>query len=222
MRRIRHAARLGEGPFYADLLRDGDCYELSRGHAIFCEPSGKDHTRPHLVGALPLASDPAVRDGGIETGHALDPKTLRAPDISIGDLGEGEGTWSTVAPPLAVEYASRGQDEADLQTKIAELLEAGTRWVWVVRLTGPRRVEIYERGRPKRIKRPGERLAAPGVLKNAPLVEALYDHRAALEHTLQNLLDRKGYASLDAVLAEGKAAGLRQGKAAGLRLAVTD
>src|SRR5262245_35722419 len=146
MKRARRldTARLAEGPFYADLLRDGDRYELSRGHAILCEPSGRDHGRPHTIGALPLASDPAVRDIGTDVGHAPDPKTLRAPDISVGDLGEGEGTWSTVAPPLAVEYASRGQNEADLRRKIDELLASGTRFVWVVRLAGPRRVEVHQ------------------------------------------------------------------------------
>jgi Uma2 family endonuclease len=219
MKRASRLERLAEGPFYADMLRDGDGYELSRGHAILCEPSGKDHSRPHLVGSLPLATDPAVHDGGVEAGHKLDAKTLRAPDISIGELGGGEGTWSTVAPPLAVEYASRGQDEADLRRKIDEFLAAGTRLVWVVRLTGPRRVEVHRRGRRVQIKRPGERLEAPGLLKNAPLVEALYDPEVSREHALQNLLERKGYAGLDAVLREGETrgreAGLREGETRG-------
>ncbi|HEU4409161.1 MAG TPA: hypothetical protein VFS43_28140 [Polyangiaceae bacterium] len=65
---------------------------------------------------------------------------------------------------------------------------------------------------------PGERLEAPGILKNPPLVEALYDPEASFEHTLQNLLERKGYAGLDAVRAEGEA----RGKAEGLRAAVLD
>src|SRR5262245_33604576 len=118
------------------MLRDGDRYELSRGHALLCEPSGRDHGRSHLIGLLALTSDPAVRDGGVEAGQALGEKTLRAADISIGDLGEGEGTWSTKAPPLAVEYASRGQDESDLRRKIKEFLSSGTLFVWVVRLMG--------------------------------------------------------------------------------------
>jgi flagellar biosynthesis/type III secretory pathway protein FliH len=93
--------------------------------------------------------------------------------------------------------------------------------VWVVRLVGPRRVEVYEKGRPVRTKLPGERLEAPGVLASQPLVEALYEPEAAFEQTLQNLLARKGYAGLDAVRAEGKAEGkaegLREGEAKGLR-----
>ncbi|MCU0687997.1 MAG: Uma2 family endonuclease, partial [Polyangiaceae bacterium] len=203
------------------------------GHAVYCAPAGPRHGEPHAVGPAVLGSDPAAPRLGVEVGHALGERTLRAPDLSVGDWGEGEGTWATKAPPLALEYAAQGQDEADLQLKIKQLLEAGTRFVWVVRLVGPRRVEVYEKGRPVRTKLPGERLEAPGVLTSRPLVEALYDREAAFEQTLQNLLARKGYAGLDAVLAEGeargkveglregeargKAEGLREGKAEGLR-----
>jgi flagellar biosynthesis/type III secretory pathway protein FliH len=110
--------------------------------------------------------------------------------------------------------------------------------VWVVRLVGPRRVDVYEPGRAVQTKRPGERLEAPGILRGRPLVEALYDPEASSEQTLQNLLERKGYAGLDAVLAEGEARGraegrregkaegkeegLREGEAKGLRAAVLD
>jgi hypothetical protein len=168
-----------------------------------------------------LGSDPAAPRLGVDVGHALGERTLRAPDLSVGDWGEGEGTWASKAPPLALEYAAQGQDEADLQLKIKQLLDAGTRFVWVVRLVGPRRVEVYEKGRPVRTKLPGERLEAPGVLASQPLVEALYEPEAAFEQTLQNLLARKGYAGLDAVRAEGEARGqaegLREGEAKGLR-----
>jgi hypothetical protein len=176
-----------------------------------------------------LGSDPAAPRLGVDVGHALGERTLRAPDLSVGDWGEGQGTWASKAPPLALEYAAQGQDEADLQLKIKQLLEAGTRLVWVVRLVGPRRVEVYEKGRPVRTKLPGERLEAPGVLASQPLVEALYEPEAAFEQTLQNLLARKGYAGLEAVRAEGeargqaegeargKAEGLREGEAKGLR-----
>jgi Uma2 family endonuclease len=210
-----------QGPFRVEQLGEGDRHELSDGYALYCAPAGPKHGAPHGLGALPLGSDPAVTEFGVDVGHALGERTLRAPDLSVGDLGAGEGTWSTKAPPLAIEYASQGQDESDLQLKIKQLLGAGSRFVWVVRLVGPRRVEVYETGRPTQTKLPGERLAAPGVLKSTPAVEVLYDREAAFEQTLQNLLERKGYAGLDAVLAEGEArgreAGLREGKAEGLR-----
>ncbi|HEU4409987.1 MAG TPA: Uma2 family endonuclease [Polyangiaceae bacterium] len=214
------------GPFRVEQVGEGDRHELSEGYAIYCAPAGPKHGRPHIVSALPLASDPAVTDIGADVGHALGERTLRAPDLSVGDLGDDEGTWSTKAPPLAIELAAQGQDEADLQLKIKQLLAAGTRFVWVVRLVGPRRVEIYEKGRAMATRLPGERLEAPGILKNPPLVEALYDPGASFEHTLRNLLERAGYASLDAVRAEGEARGeargLREGEARGLRAAVLD
>jgi Uma2 family endonuclease len=207
------------GPFRLEQVPEGSRYELSDGHPIYCSPAGRDHGRPHAIGALPLGTDPAVGELGTDVGHVLGEHTLRAPDLSVGALVEGEGAWAQGAPPLAVEYAAQGQDEADLQKKIGELLGAGASFVWVVRLVGPRRVEVYQRGRKVRVKQPGERLEAPGVLKNAVPVEALFDQKAAFEHALQNLLERAGYAGLEAVreegLREGKEEGLREGQAKG-------
>src|SRR5215207_2543438 len=94
-----------QGPFRVDQINEGDRYELSEGHPIYCAPAGPKHGVPHGLGPLPIGSDPAVTEFGVEVGHALGERTLRAPDISVGDLGGGEGTWSTKAPPLAIEYA---------------------------------------------------------------------------------------------------------------------
>ena len=110
-------------------------------------------------------------------------------------------------PPLAVEYADTGQDEADLKTKIRELLEAGTQWIWVVRLHGPRRVEIHEPGKPERLAHSGDDLEAPGVLRNPVPVDALYDWDVGSRVTLRNLLQRQGYDDLEAVRAEGQVEG---------------
>ena len=120
------------------------------------------------------------------------------------EVEEQGGTpgWIDGAPPLAVEYADTGQDVKDLRTKISELLAAGTKIVWVVRLTGPRRVEIYEAGKEMRLAHRGEELAAPGILQNPVPVEALYDREAAHEVTFRNLLQRQGYRDLDDVQAK--------------------
>ena len=88
---------------------------------------------------------------------------------------------------------------------IDELLAAGTRWAWLVRLVGPRRVEVYEKGRAPRVVGPGESLTAPGVLRNAVPIEALFEGGAALELTLRNLLQREGYEDLDDVKRGGLA-----------------
>lgn len=206
---------LAPGPFRADQIREGDPYELSNGHAILCMPTGRRGGRSNLTGGGVLETDPAVKSAGVDVGFSQDPSHLRAPDVSVGDFPDEPG-WATEAPPLAVEYADRGQDERELQAKIDELLGAGTRFVWVVRLTGPRRVEVHTHGKKTQIVHSGGELRAPGILQNPVPVDAMFDRDAAHEATLRNLLQRKGYASLDAVLAEGQEQGEVSGRAAAL------
>jgi hypothetical protein len=128
--------------------------------------------------------------------------------------------WVPGVPPLAVEYAGSGQDEVELESKIQEFLERGTRFIWVVRLVGPRRVDVYERGQARRTVALAGELSAPGILRNPVPVRALFDREAAHEVTLRNLLERRGYADLEAVkrqaAEEGRELGLEQGKELGL------
>lgn len=203
------ATRPTSGPLHVEQLKVGDRYELAHGHPIYVAPSGGDGARGAIAGAEVLDTDPEVDSAGMDAGFALEPKTLRAPDVAVGRVPDAPG-WIAGAPLLAVEYASTGQDEAELQAKVKELLGAGTRYVWVVRLVGPRRVEVHEVDRPMRVARPGEELAAPGVLRNRVPVEALFDRQAAHELTLRNLLQRKGYEDLEGVREEGREEG-RQG-----------
>lgn len=168
--------------------------------------TGGRGSRANLVGGSVLDSDPAVEEAGVDTGYSPSPETLRAPDVAVGNVPDTPG-WVDGAPPLAVEYADTGQDEKELTTKIAELFAAGTKLVWVVRLVGPRRVEVHEPDREMRLVRPGEDVVAPGILQNPVPVEALYDRRAAHEVTLRNLLQRQGYHDLDAVRGEGREEG---------------
>jgi Uma2 family endonuclease len=202
------------GPFRADQLRSGDPYELSAGHTVPCLPTGGRGSRTNLLGAQVLETDPAVESAGVDTGFTPAPDVLRAPDVAVGNVADAPG-WVPGAPPLALEYADGGQDEAELTSKVRDLLSWGTRCVWVVRLQGPRRVEVYERGLEMRLFGPGEVLEAPGVLRNPVPVEALYDRAAAHEAILRNLLQRWGYESLDAIHAAGRAAGLADARAEG-------
>jgi Uma2 family endonuclease len=213
----KSALRTGhQGPFRADQLRAGDPYELSNGHPVECLPTGGRGGRAANVGGGVLASDPAVQDVGVEVGFSPSPEILRAPDLAVGEIPDQPG-WVNGAPPLAVEYADTGQDEADLQIKIRELFSAGTLYLWVVRLTGPRRVEVHQPGQAMRTLHPGEQLTAPGVLANPIPVEALYDREAARRVIFSNLLQREGYASLEEVRAEGVAQGVVQGEIQTLR-----
>jgi Putative restriction endonuclease len=203
------------GPFRADQLRAGDPYELSNGHPIRCLPTGSRGGKAASVGDGVLASDPAVRDVGVDIGFSPSPDILRAPDLSVGEMPDEPG-WVQGAPPLAVEYADTGQDEAELQTKMQELFAAGTRHVWVVRMTGPRRVEVHQPGQKMRILNPGEQLEAPGILANPVPVEALYDREAARRVIFRNLLQRQGYSSLEEIRSEGRS----EGEIEGLRKAI--
>src|SRR5690606_30838001 len=101
--------------------------------------------------------------------------------------------------------------EPSLVQKIEDLLNGGTKWVWVVRLTEPRHVEVHTPGAPVARFWPGEALHAPGIPKNPVLVDALYERDAAGEAVLTNLLQRKGYENLDAVRAEGRKEGIAEG-----------
>lgn len=202
------------GPFYAEQLRSGDPYELSNGHAIHCAPTGGSGSGPNGLGFSAVGWDPAVKEAGVDTGYAPRPQTLRAPDVAIGNVPNKAG-WVPGVPGLAIEYADIGQDEASLDEKIADLIGAGTRFLWVVRLSGPRRVEVYQPGKKMQTVQPGQHLTAPGVLKNPVLVEALYDRDEAERATLTNLLQRRGYEDLGAVLARGRDEGRVEGRVEG-------
>lgn len=197
------------GPFRADQLRDGDRYELSNGHPIYCAPSGWQHASGSMTGGPVLDSDPDVQWSGLDAGISPEPGTLRAPDVVVrATPPSGDSTWLTEAPPLAVEYAGPGQDERDLKTKIAELLAAGARLVWVVRLVGPQRVDVHRPDGPMKVYTASDVLEAPGILRNPVPVRALFDRDAAQEVVFRNLLQRRGYASLNEVREEGREEGM--------------
>lgn len=202
------------GPFRAEQLREGDPYELSNGHPIQCLPGGREHAGRNLTGAAVIDSDPAVEWAGIDAGYSPEPGTLRAPDVAVGSAGQETG-WIPGVPALAVEYAGQSQSEEDLQDKIVDLLKAGTRLIWVIRLTGPRRVEIYAPDVPPRVVGGNDVLTAPGILRNPVPVTALYDRDAAKVVVLRNLLQGQGYASLDEVRLEGRKEGREEGEIRG-------
>nr|VFJ77024.1 MAG: hypothetical protein BECKFW1821C_GA0114237_11148 [Candidatus Kentron sp. FW] len=87
------------------------------------------------------------------------------------------------------------------------MLAAGTRYIWVVRLMGPQRVEVHTKDAPMRILSATDTLEAPGILRNPVPVQALFDRKEAHRVTLRNLLQREGYEDLEAVLREGRTEG---------------
>lgn len=203
-----HDMALARGPFRPSHVKEGDRYEISNGHPVHVSPAGGRHGREHLVGARALASDPAVTEIGVDVGYELSEDTLRAPDISVGNVPDAPG-WAKGAPMLAVEYADRGTDEDDLETKIRQLFDAGTKHVWVVRLVGPRRVDVHHPNRESFTVPSGGSLTAEGVLAEALPVDALFDVDRSNEVALRNLLLRSGYTSLQHLRDEARAEGLR-------------
>lgn len=199
-----------QGPFRASSIRDGDRYELSSGHAVYCAPAGRDHAAGSLQGGNVLGTDPDVEWAGLDAGFSPRPGDLRAPDVAVGAPAADVSGWIKGVPQLAVEYAGVGQDEGELGRKIADLLAAGTRLIWVVRLIGPQRVEVHEADKPPRTSSLGDLLEAPGILRNPVPVRALFDRGAGFEAMLRNLLQRQGYEDLDSVLNEGAQRGIER------------
>jgi Uma2 family endonuclease len=138
---------LTSGPMTADeLLRlrpDGRRYELVKGELKVMTPASPRHGRIAMrVGSL-IEQYARQHDLGIvyaaETGFQLrkNPDTVRAADAAfvaksrIPPEGEPEGYWAT-APDLVVEVVSPSDSASEVQSKVADWLEAGCRLVWVV------------------------------------------------------------------------------------------
>jgi Uma2 family endonuclease len=202
--------RTGDGPFTASQIRPRDRYELSHGHAIFCAPTGGDGARATIAGSLVIDTDPGVDSTGIDAGFTNGSGSLRAPDIAVG-VPDAPG-WVRGAPPLAIEYASSGQDEDALKLKIADLLSQGTQQIWVVRLNGPRYVEVHTPNAPTKILAGNDELNAPGILTRPIPVELLYNRELAQQRALENLLKRFGYESIDAIRDEAIEEGREEGQ----------
>ena len=122
---------------------DGFRYELVRGELRKMSPAGHRHGRIALNLTTPL--DQFVRANQLgavyaaETGFKLtaDPDVVRAPDVAfirrdrVEAVGETGGFWPG-APDLAAEVLSPGETSGEVEDKIADWLDAGTRLVVVV------------------------------------------------------------------------------------------
>ncbi len=122
---------------------DGFRYELVRGELIKMSPAGHQHGRIALNLTTPLDQFVRANQLGVvyaaETGFKLatDPDVVRAPDAAfirrerVEEVGQTEGFWPG-APDLAAEVVSPGDTYAEVEDKIADWLDAGTRLVVVV------------------------------------------------------------------------------------------
>jgi len=139
-----------------DLLRmpdDGFRYELVKGELKKMAPAGHWHGRVAINITAPLAQHVRAHNLGAvyaaETGFKLasDPDVVRAPDVAfirrerVEEVGNVEGYWPG-APDLAVEVVSPSDTYADVQEKVFDWLEAGSRMVIVV-MPRRRAVAVY-------------------------------------------------------------------------------
>jgi Uma2 family endonuclease len=118
-------------------------YELVNGELKKMSPAGQKHGRIIVRLTEPLAKH--VRENklgqvyAVETGFKLksNPDTVLAADIAfvrkdrLEVLGEIEGYWPG-APDLAVEVNSPSDTVREVERKVMEWLEFGSRLVWVV------------------------------------------------------------------------------------------
>jgi Uma2 family endonuclease len=128
-------------------------YELVRGELRKMTPAGNVHGRVVVRVTWPLAQHVEANDLGVvyaaETGFVLarDPDTVRAPDMAfvsrerVEAVGEVEGYWPG-AQDLAVEVISPNDSHVEVEEKVFDWLEAGTKMVLAV---NPRRrsVTVY-------------------------------------------------------------------------------
>ena len=159
--------QLGEG----DVRR-----ELVNGEVIEMTPVGGTHGRVtgRLYGRL---ADHVGRHGGGEVvvggvGFVLhlptDPERVRAPDVAFvrreklpeGRLPEG---FLVGAPDLAVEVLSPRDNPLQIQQKVRDYLEAGTRLVWLV-APQAKTVTVYRPDGSARLLRDHEALDGEDVL----------------------------------------------------------
>jgi Uma2 family endonuclease len=122
---------------------DGMRFELVKGEVRKMPPAGHRHGKIAMLISIPLGAYVLAHRLGMvyaaETGFILarNPDTVRAADLSfvrqevIDHIGEPDGYWPT-APDLAVEVISPHDTYAEVDEKVLEWLEAGTRMVIVV------------------------------------------------------------------------------------------
>jgi Uma2 family endonuclease len=132
---------------------DGYRYELVKGELRKTAPAGYLHGRIAINVTTPL--DRHVRAHALGTVYAAgtgfklasNPDVVRAPDVAfvrrerVEEVGDVEGYWPG-APDLAVEVISPGDTYTEVQDKVCDWLEAGTKMVILV-MPRRRAVTVY-------------------------------------------------------------------------------
>ncbi len=121
---------------------DGMQHELVQGVIVTMPPSAYRHGKLsfHIARLIDRNSSAfGVGNFTVEGGGYLlftNPDTVRAPDVGFvlkaRLLDYDPGTYCPVAPDLAVELVSPGDTAEEVQAKVNDYLQAGTRLIWVM------------------------------------------------------------------------------------------
>lgn len=159
--------RLGSGDVRRELV-DGEVIEMAPVGGVHGDVSGivyrrlAEHVEAHGGGKV------VVGDVGFVLGLPGDPERVRAPDVAFiatYRLPEGRLPERFIqgAPDLAVEILSPSDNPVDVQQKVRDYLEAGSRLVWVV-APRARTVTVYRPDGSARLLREPESLDGEDVL----------------------------------------------------------
>jgi len=152
--------------------RDRHC-ELVRGEIVEMSLPGKRHGFVCGNIARILGIYTALRKKGYvctnDTGTVVerDPDTVRGPDVmlfeDVTNYDELEIKFAEEPPLLAVEVLSPNDKPAEVRERIAQQLQFGTRWVWVVD-PSKRNVTVYRPGQEPYVVAENEELTGEDVL----------------------------------------------------------
>ena len=130
---------------------DGRRLELVRGQVVREPPAGYEHGE--IAGWIAGELHSFLRERRLgrvitaDSGFVLsvEPPTVRAPDVAF--VREERRTFdrkrfAPIAPDLAVEIVSPSNTLSEIQDKVVDYLDAGSRIVWVVD-PGSRLVTVY-------------------------------------------------------------------------------
>lgn len=158
--------------------------ELVRGRLVREPIPGGEHGWIQVILASALHGHADAHGLGVvlvESGYVLaeSPPTVRGPDVSfvsrerIPPEGVVRGHWR-MAPDLAVEVVSPSNRLAEMQEKVLEYLDAGSRMVWVVD-PRTRSITVYRSPAEIRLLRRGDTLDGGNVVPGFRLpVEELF------------------------------------------------
>jgi len=162
--------------------KDGFRYELVRGELIRMSPAGFQHGRIIMNIATPLDQHVRRHRLGVvcaaETGFliARDPDTVRAADVAfladdqVATASETDSYWPG-APTLAVEVVSPHDLYTEVDAKVSDWLDAGTRMVIII---NPRKrtVTVYRSASDITLLRERDLLEGADVIPNWSLAVA--------------------------------------------------